>query len=123
MQPLVLLLALLGFGALARRLLRSMFVLLRRGAEAFLAREAAELRARRGDLTGLDEARGSLRAARRSRALAGLGAALWLALIGVPPLLGYAAEVYALCALLWLVPGTRGRAGWWRHPRRDLDRT
>lgn len=97
-------LALLGAVALALRFAASTGRVVLGAAEAAAASGAAETSARRGDLTGLSEARAverrALQGRRRSIALS-LIWALWLV---VPLALGGVQEGWALAAPLWLVP-------------------
>jgi hypothetical protein len=102
MNALIVLLAVVGVLAVSRRLLGSVFRLLGRGVDAFLAEEATTLTARRGDLTGLHEAESRGRAARRARLRAGLDLTLWVALLAVPPFTPWPALLYAAYAPLWL---------------------
>lgn len=103
MTTALLILAVLGVAALIWRLVRAGYALVRRGVEAFLARESAALRERQGDITGLVEADAHARSARRSRLRAALTALLWLALLAVPPLTPWSLEIYAACSLVWLI--------------------
>lgn len=106
-------LAVIGFAAALWRLLRAALRLARRGVDAFLAREVAETRAQRGDLTGMAEARDWAARARRARLRAIAEACFWLALLVLPPLLLPSPVVaYAAYAVLWLfVRGLEARAG------------
>lgn len=98
------LLAVFGVLALLGRLARSVVRLGLNAAESTAASGLAELSERRGDITGFMErqahARGLRHARRRTVALA----AVYLLLLAIPPFLGAAREVYAACALLWLLP-------------------
>ncbi|HEX6307771.1 MAG TPA: hypothetical protein VFZ69_06245 [Longimicrobiales bacterium] len=98
------LLAVAGIAAVVLRLLRALFAALRGGVDAFLARDVADTRAQRGDLTGLDEASGAARAARRYRLLALGQALIWVVLLIVPELTPWPAPLYASYSLLWLLP-------------------
>ena len=98
------LLAIAGGFALVARLLRSLGVYLLRTAELVAASGAAEAHARRGDLTGLGDARSAERRARRSRRRGGFTASFWLVWIVVPLGIGTPA-LYALAAPLWFLPG------------------
>jgi hypothetical protein len=103
----LLLLAVLGFLALAGRLGRGLVRLALNAAESTAATGLAEVSERRGDITGMMETRNAAQALRRHRRFALLTVAGCFLLIAVPPLAGVAREVYAACALLWFVP-TRG---------------
>jgi hypothetical protein len=98
-----LVLAVFGFTALAWQLGRALFATMRSGVEVFVARQAAELRAREGDLTGLAEAEARGRSAGRVRRRALGRAAFWLGLLALPPLTPLMIPVYAACSLLWLM--------------------
>ncbi len=98
-------LALFGFVAALLRLTRAAVSVLRRGAEAFFAREVAETRARRGDITGMEKAQGAVMHARRERRRSLGLLVLWAALVILPPvLLPSPAPVYAAYNVLWLLP-------------------
>jgi hypothetical protein len=100
-------LALLGAVALALRFFRAAGGAVLWAAAMAAASGSAAAGARRGDLTAMSEARAAERSARTYR-LRSLGAAgaflLWLL---APLALGSAAEVYAIAAPLWLLPGER----------------
>jgi hypothetical protein len=109
MRLAVLLLSIAGFAAVVLRAGLALLHALKGGVESFLASDLAEIRARRGDLTGLDEAAQLQSAARRTR-LAALGAFfLWGGLLIVPALTPWPELLYAAYALLWLVPRRTGR--------------
>lgn len=103
MQIVIVLLAVLGFLAVAGRLLRALLLALGTGVESFLAREVTEVNARRGDLTALQEAEARHAIARRARfgAIARVG--LWTALLAVPPFTQWTALLYACYSPLWLL--------------------
>lgn len=110
METLITVLSLLGLGAAAWHVLRAAFRFLSVEASGIWARELAETRARRGDVTGLREAQDTagLAARARRRALAeGLG---WIALLLAPAFTPWARTIYAGYALLWLVPWRRRAA-------------
>jgi hypothetical protein len=103
------LLGVAGVAAVLLRLVRALFLALRGGVDAFLARDVADTRAQRGDITGLDEAHGAARDARRRR-LAALGvASLWAGLLIVPVLTPWPRMLYATYSLLWLLPRPTAR--------------
>jgi hypothetical protein len=104
MSTAIMLLALAGAGAVVLRLLRALFAALRGGVDAFLARDIAETRAQRGDLTGLDDARSVALAARRRRRRALGGASVWGGLLVFPTLTPWPAMLYATYSLLWVLP-------------------
>jgi hypothetical protein len=98
------LLAVAGIAAIVIRAFAAGARALRGGVEAFLARDAADVRAQRGDLTGLADASVARDAARRRRLYA-LGAmSFWIGLLVVPPLTPWPRFLYAVYSLLWLVP-------------------
>ncbi|MDP9349343.1 MAG: hypothetical protein M3P24_09435 [Gemmatimonadota bacterium] len=103
-ESLLSLLAALGFLALLARIFRSVVRFGLATAEATAIAGLIEVSARRGDLTGLSERRAQEREARRGRRLAGALLVLWVVLLAVPPFTGWAREVYAACALLWVLP-------------------
>jgi hypothetical protein len=107
MEAALVILAVLGFVAALVRLLRAALGALRHGVDEYVAREAAEARARRGDLTGMAEAQTWNRGARRARIRALALVALWLALLIAPAFTPWARELYAACSLLWLFPRVR----------------
>lgn len=104
MHTLLVLLGIAGFLAVATRAVRTALRLLHGGADELLTRQLSKTRAQRGDLTGLQEAETHRQLAQRRRRLA-LGAlVLWGGLLLLPPLTPWPALLYALYALLWLVP-------------------
>lgn len=103
----VLLLAVAGFAAAALRAGIALLATLQSGAESFLASDLAEVRGRRGDLTGAAEA-AELRVLARRRRLASLGFFfMWAGLLVIPPLTSWPQFLYALYSLLWLMPRRR----------------
>jgi hypothetical protein len=105
----LLILAVLGFLALAGRLGRALLRLALNAAESTHATGLAEVSERRGDITGMIETRTAAQTLRRKRRLTLLSVVACVLLIAVPPFAGVAREVYAACALLWLVPTRRIR--------------
>jgi hypothetical protein len=103
-HPILLLLAIIGAVALVYRAFRSIARLGVSLAESTAASGLAEVSARRGDLTALEENRSTQRAARRRQRGDVLATALWLAWLLVPPWLGWAAPFYAAAAPLWFLP-------------------
>lgn len=110
MNTAIMLLAVAGVIAVMLRLLRALFASLRGGVEAFVARDVAETRAQRGDLTGLDDARAAAAIARRRRFLALGTASMWIGLLVVPILTPWPSLLYAAYSLLWLLPRTTRHA-------------
>jgi hypothetical protein len=104
MSTAIMLLALAGVIAVVLRLLRALFASLRGGVAAFVARDVAETRAQRGDLTGLDEARAADAVARRRRFIALGAASMWIGLLVVPVLTPWPSLLYAAYSLLWILP-------------------
>ena len=100
----IMLLAIAGVIAVVLRLVRALFVALRGGVDSFLARDVAQTRAQRGDLTGIDDARAAGRNARRRRMLALGAASVWIGLLVFPTLTPWPRVLYACYALLWLIP-------------------
>lgn len=84
-----------------------MLLLMRRGIDSLLTRELVELRARRGDLTGLADATDARSLARQRRLLAVATFCFWLLLLVIPALTPWPAVLYALYALLWVLPQGR----------------
>jgi hypothetical protein len=112
MEPLLLVFAAVGCAAAFRHLLWSAFRAARYGAYVLYAREIAATRARRGDLTGLEEARVWVGSARRERLQAMGRAGFWLALLLLPAtLLSRSTPVYAAYTLFWLIPAPAWRRG------------
>lgn len=115
----LLILAVLGVLALAGRLGRSLFRLALNAAESTAATGLAEVSERRGDITGMMEKRTAAQSLRRRRRISGLTAIGCVLLLVVPPFAGVAREVYAACALLWLVPAQRGQLTFQVRARRQ----
>ncbi len=107
MDSLVLLLAIAGFLAVLRGLARAMLGLLVRGVEVVMAREATDIRARRGDITGLSAADEQRALARRHRRRSAAAVAFWAALIVVPVLTPWTRWLYAAWSPLWLLTARR----------------
>jgi len=97
-------LAAVGFAGVAWRALRAGMRLLGSGAELLWANELARARARRGDLTGMDQADAEARDARRSRSHAALAVAFWLLLLTAPAATPWTRVLYAMLSLVWLMP-------------------
>jgi hypothetical protein len=98
------LLAIVGAAAVLLRAAGAAFRALRGGFAAFMARDLADVRAQRGDLTGFADAAAATGAARRRRMVALGAAAFWVGLLFVPPLTPWPRFLYAVYSLLWLVP-------------------
>ena len=110
MRWLIILLAVLGALAVVRRMLRPILRLLHGGVDGFLAREVAQLRAQRGDLTGMADAERLRSLARRRKLFAAAGLSFWVLLLVTPPLTPWPAALYAVYSILWLVPHARRHA-------------
>jgi hypothetical protein len=63
-----------------------------------------DLEARRGDLTSMADAASQRARARRHRWIAFAVLSFWLVLLLVPPLTPWPLLLYAIYAVLWLVP-------------------
>lgn len=107
MAVIILLLGVAGFLAALRGLSRSALGLMVRGVEEIVAREASDIQARRGDLTGLQaaDARSTRARGRRRRSI--LLLAFWVMLLVLPPLTPWTAVLYAAWSPLWLLPSRR----------------
>jgi hypothetical protein len=103
------LLAVTGIAAAIWHLVRAAFRFLRFGAAGLWTGQMARTRGRRGDVTGLQEARAEEESAARRRTRYGAEAVGWLILLLVPPLTPWALHVYAAYTLLWLVPALGSR--------------
>jgi hypothetical protein len=117
MEALLRVAAALGVLIALSRLLTASWRLLRRGVDVVVADEMARARAHRGDLTGLEEARGEAERARQRRRGGLARAALWLAVLAVPPFTPWPLWLYAstaAVATMWAAaraapsPPTRG---------------
>lgn len=100
----VFLMAVLGVLALLGRLARSVVRLGLNAAESTAASGLAEISERRGDVTGFMERQAATRSLRRARRRTLALAVGYLLLLAIPPFFGLGREVYAACALLWLLP-------------------
>ncbi|HKP77412.1 MAG TPA: hypothetical protein VJT67_17915 [Longimicrobiaceae bacterium] len=108
-SPVTGLLALVGAVAIVYRLARGLLRLGLAAAETGAAGAMVQASIRHGDLTGMAERRAQVSTVRRTRTLAALEVLLWLALLAVPPMAGFSRPVYAIAALVWLLPRTRIR--------------
>jgi hypothetical protein len=104
MDTAITLLAAAGIAAVLLRAVLALFRALRGGVDSFLARDMADLRAQRGDLTGLAAAAEVRQAARRQRMFAFGAFAVWIGLLAVPQLTPWPRFLYVIYSLLWLVP-------------------
>lgn len=103
-SPVVGLLSVIGGAALVWRLARAALRLGLTALESASAGGMVEISIRHGDLTAMAERQEMARAARRARVRAALLAVLWAALLIAPAVGGISRPVYALAALLWLLP-------------------
>ena len=107
MNTVLSILAVAGIGAAAWHLLRAAFRFLHRGAAGIWASELARTRARRGDVTALEDARREEAEARRQRRAAGVQALAWAALLAAPGLAPWPRSVYAVYSAFWALPLVR----------------
>lgn len=119
LNALLVALAVAGGLALVARLVRSLARLGIAYANATASAGLRELCARRGDLSTMAEHAEHERAARRATYRDGLWSLAWLAALLLPPALGWAREVFAAAALLWLLPAPPLRSA---PPRRSSSR-
>ena len=103
-HPVVGLLAAVGAVGLVYRLGRTLLRLGIAAAEATAVGGLLETSIRNGDLTGMAENREVVQRARAGRLRAGALLLLWSALLILPPAFGVARAVYAVSALVWLLP-------------------
>jgi ribose/xylose/arabinose/galactoside ABC-type transport system permease subunit len=103
-ESVVLLLAVVGAVALVYRAVRAIARLVVSLAESTAASGMAEVSARRGDVTAMEENRATERAARRRQWRDVLAVGLWVGWLLLPPMAGWAAVPYAAAAVLWLLP-------------------
>lgn len=109
-------LAAIGVMAVAWRSVCAFARLVRRELDRFLAREAADARASRGDLTGMADAESRAAEARRARRRVLFELGFWLALLLVPLWTPWTTPLYAGCSVLWFLIRARERS-------RDAGRT
>jgi hypothetical protein len=105
----IMILAVVGIAAAVWHLVRAAFRFLRHGATGLWTGEVARNHARRGDVTGLEEARRQQESVVRWRTRAAMEAAGWLVLLLVPPLTPWGTYIYAAYTVLWFVPAARRR--------------
>jgi hypothetical protein len=103
MDFLIVLLAIAGFLAAVRGLARASLGLLVRGVEVVMAREETDIRARRGDITGLSAADEHGALARRHRRRSALAVVFWAALLVGPLFTPWTRWLYAAWSLFWLL--------------------
>jgi hypothetical protein len=104
-------LAVIGVLAVIAHAGRALFSLLRGGVDMFVAKDLHEVRAQRGDLTGMQEAVDLRRMGRQRRGIALVKLVLWIGLLIVPSFTSWALQMRAAYALLWLLPRPRGGIG------------
>lgn len=110
MRILLLPLALAGAAAILLRAGAALLRLAHGGLESLYAGGLAEAHARRGDITGLQDAASSREHAVRRRRLAVASLVMWAGLLLLPLITPWPATMFAAYSLLWLVP-RRGRPG------------
>jgi hypothetical protein len=110
MRFVILVLAFFGILAVLGHVVRSGVWLLFRGIDTFVAGEAVDQRARRGDLTGMADASSRRALARRARIRAAATLSFWLGLLVIPVLTPWPATLYAIYSLLWFLPRIPRRA-------------
>lgn len=103
-SPIAGLLAVVGGAALVYRLARALLRLGIAAAEKTAVDGMVEVSIRHGDLTTMAERKAHVGAVRRARAGAALQALLWGGLLAVPAVFDATRPVYALAALVWLLP-------------------
>jgi hypothetical protein len=98
------LLAVAGCFAILHRIFLSVVRLGLAAAQASAVAGFAEVSARRGDLTSLEERREAVTRARSQRRRHLLVTGGWVSLLVLPPVLGWALPGYAAASLLWFLP-------------------
>lgn len=109
MQEFLPVLAVLGVLAVISRAGRAVLSLLRGGVDAFIARDLHDVRAQRGDLTGMQEAESLRRAGRQRRAIAIARLLFWVGLLFVPGYTPWPAQLRAAYCIFWVIPPRRNR--------------
>lgn len=107
MTLLLILLAIPGVLAVLLRLGWALVAAGKHSLEWYVARQITNQRAKRGDLSGLAEAKKVRDAAGRQQRRFGLHAAVWLLLLALPLFIPGAIIVYPFYSVLWLLPGPR----------------
>ncbi|MGH7577385.1 MAG: hypothetical protein ACREM1_19925 [Longimicrobiales bacterium] len=110
MRFVIYVIAFFGVLAVLGRVLRAVLRLAHRGVDTLVAGEVHDLRAQRGDLTGMADAARQRSIARRDRLVAVAMLSFWAGLLVAPPLTPWPAALYAIYSLLWLVPRARLRS-------------
>lgn len=95
--------AAIGFFVVAWRLSRAGFRAARLGLDEYAAGEVADARGRRGDLTGMAEAKRVAAERRRSRWRASGPLTMWLLLLIAPALTPWTRPLYASYTLFWVL--------------------
>jgi hypothetical protein len=101
---LLVVLAIAGGFALVHRLVRALLRLGLAAAQRSAMSGYAELSARRGDLTALEERRDVLHRVNALRRRQLLASGAWVFLLVLPLVLGHALYAYAAASALWLLP-------------------
>jgi hypothetical protein len=103
------LLAAAGIVAVLLRMGRAGLRAMVRGVDSYMKGEAIQLRARRGDLTGMADAERSHAVARKRKRTGLVQLGFWSALLVLPLFTPWTAPIYAAYSLLWVVSWLRGR--------------
>ena len=96
--------AFLGVLAVLVQAGRALFSLLRGGVDVFLARDLHDVRAQRGDLTGMQEADALRQTGRQRRALAAARLSFWIGLLIIPNFTPWPAQMCAAYCAFWFFP-------------------
>ncbi|MEO5509518.1 MAG: hypothetical protein ABIS27_02745 [Longimicrobiales bacterium] len=104
MLLLVPVLAIIGVAAVLARAFRALFSLLRGGVDMFVANDLHDVRAQRGDLTGMEEATALRRSGRERRAVAAARISFWIGLLIAPGFTPWPAHLCASYVIFWLLP-------------------
>jgi hypothetical protein len=104
-------LAVIGVLAVLVRAGSALFSLLRGGIDMFLARDLHEVRAQRGDLTGMEEARALRRTGLQRRTIAAARLSFWIGLLIIPNFTPWPAQMCAAYCVFWLLPRNRAAGG------------
>jgi hypothetical protein len=103
MEAALAVLAAIGFFVVAWRLVKAVLRLARLGLDVYAAGELADTRARRGDLTGMEEAKRAAAARKRARWRMVAPAVVWLLLLVLPALTPWTRSLYASYTLFWVL--------------------
>jgi hypothetical protein len=103
MESALAVLAAIGFFVVAWRLFKAILRVARLGLDVYAAGELADARARRGDLTGMEDATRAAAARRRTRWRTTGPAVVWLLLLVLPALTPWTRSLYASYTLFWVL--------------------